>query len=206
VKKAPAKRAARTFPFSLWREGLKIIDGLACQPLRYPERYSDRMLAAELGLRLAGKPAGGGTLPPAPAGPPPRVIWVDAGDEVIVHLDSIQARALDGLLAVSIDLECDQTGRKTLVSVFATGKPGDPAGLVCTTDELPRGNALLAGRWGAAVQSALWSSLLGLVNDHARERALEPLGITAAAGALQLVAGQPAALQPAQPLRPRPRK
>jgi hypothetical protein len=56
------------------------------------------------------------------------------------------------------------------------------------------------------VQSALWSSLLGLVNDHARERALEPLGITAAAGALQLVAGQPAALQPAQPLRPRPRK
>jgi hypothetical protein len=118
------------------------------------------------------------------------VIWVDAGDELLVHLDSIRVRLLDRIIAVSIDLECDQTGRTPLICVFATGAADDPAGLFCATDELPRGNVLLAARWGDVVQSAVWASLLGLVQDHAAERHLVPVGLAASAGALRLQTAQ----------------
>jgi hypothetical protein len=39
---------------------------------------------------------------------------VDAADEVLVHLDSIQVRFLDRMIVVSVDLETDQTSRAPL--------------------------------------------------------------------------------------------
>jgi hypothetical protein len=199
AKKPPESKAKPRDLIDLIEGGVKIIEGMVCKPARYPERFNEQRLTQEMKLRLVGKAAAGGTLPPSTAGPPRKVIWVDAGDEVLVHLDSMQVRLLDRTIVMSIDLETDQTGRTPLVCVYATGGPDDPAGLVATTDELPRGNALLAGRWGAAVQAACWSALLGLVTDHAKERGLEPLGISASRGALRLVAGKPPALAPGQP-------
>jgi hypothetical protein len=157
-----------------------------CPPLRIPDRLDETALGAEVGVRLAGAPADG-TDPPEQI--PDKVIWVDKGDEVLVHLDSITTRVLDRMLLVSVDLETDQTGRATLVVPFAVGGGGDPAGLIAVTDELPRGNGLLASRWGEAVQAAVWATLLGIASDHAKERASSPLGITAFRGALNLHAG-----------------
>jgi hypothetical protein len=117
------------------------------------------------------------------------VIWVENGDEVLVHLDSMRVRVLDGIVLVSVDLETDQTGRTPLVVSFAVGKANDPAGLVAVTDEFPRGNGLLASRWGRALQAAAWASLLGVANDHATERASAPLGIAATQGRISLTAG-----------------
>ena len=57
------------------------------------------------------------------------------------------------------------------------------------TDEYPRGEGSLAARWGEAVQAALWSTLLGLAQDHASERGKAPSGISAATGVLTLHAG-----------------
>jgi hypothetical protein len=120
---------------------------------------------------------------------PNKVIWVDGGDEVLVHLDSMLTRILDGVVIVSLDLETDQTGRTPLVVLFAVGAADDPAGLVAVTDEFPRGNGLLASRWGASVQAAAWAGLLGLATDHASERGASPLGIAAVKGQLSLSAG-----------------
>jgi hypothetical protein len=117
------------------------------------------------------------------------VIWVDRGDEVLVHLDSISIRISVGVLLVSVDLETDQTGRTPLVVTLALGVPGDPAGLVAVTDELPRGNGLLAARWGQTLQQAVWASLLQVAGDHAAERGLHPLGITASESFITLLAG-----------------
>src|SRR5688572_6890010 len=47
-------------------------------------------LASEIGIRLTGTPADGSDLPEGPS--PQKVIWVDAGDEVLVHLDSTRVR------------------------------------------------------------------------------------------------------------------
>lgn len=160
-----------------------------CYPLRFPERYGEQALTAELGIRLAGNPADGTRLPEGER--PGKVIWVDAGDEVLAHLDSLKIRLLDSLIVASIDLECDQTGRTPLVCVFATGRSTDEAGLLVTTDELPRGNALLAARWGEVVQNAIWSVLTNLLRDHADERRIMPVGLSATTGALQLIAAPP---------------
>ncbi len=139
-------------------------------------------------MRLAGT-AANGVPTAASATPPAQVIWVDHGNEVLVHLDSTAVRILDRLVLVSVDLETDQTGRTPLICSFAVSGPGELGGLVATTDDLPRGSGVLASSWGQQLQSAVWSSLLGLSNDHAAERNLAPRALSASAGTLSLNAG-----------------
>ena len=155
-----------------------------CPPLKIPDSFDEKALTSTLTVRLAGTPVDGSKS--AFQAAPQKVIWVDRGDEVLVHLDSIQTRILERTLLVSVDLETDQTGRTPLVVAFALGNPNDPAGLVSATDELPRGNGLLASRWGRVVQEAIWASMLGLAGDHAQERDSAPLSITLSRGALHL--------------------
>jgi hypothetical protein len=93
------------------------------------------------------------------------------------------------MVLVSVDLETDQTGRTPLVCSFAVSSAGELGGLVATTDDLPRGLGTLASAWGQQLQTAVWSTLMGLVNDHASERSLTPRAISASAGTLSLHAG-----------------
>ena len=157
-----------------------------------PDVLTEATLPAALVARLAGAPAAGadssGTTSTT-ATPPTNVIWVEAGDEALVHLDSTRAKILDRLLLVSVDLETDQTGRATLVVSLAVGGDGDLAGLVATTDELPRGNGLLAARWGHILQDAVWSALLAIAQDLARAHGGVPIGISAVPGLLKFVSG-----------------
>lgn len=159
-----------------------------CPPPRVPDEFDEPQLAAALGMRLAGTSADGSLQQGETA---TSVVWVDGGDEVLVHLDSTQVRLLDRTLLVSVDLESDQTGRTPLVVAFALGDPNDPAGLVAVTDDLPRGHPLLAARWGHALQDAVWASLLGLAQDHADERAAAPRGLGLSPGRLRFKAGPP---------------
>jgi hypothetical protein len=156
-------------------------------PTKIPDTVDGPGIAVLLTVRLAGTPADGS----APAGTPPgKVVWVDGGDSVLVHLDSTSTQIVGQSVLVSIDLESDQTGRTPLVVAFAL--PADEtAGLVVATDEYPRGNGLLASRWGAAVQAAAWSAMLSLASDHAAERELAPRGLAIVGGRLHLLAGQP---------------
>jgi hypothetical protein len=157
-------------------------------PPKIPDQFDPLALSSALQVRLGGTPADGSAAS-APAGN--QVIWVDSGDEVLVHLDSIQAKILDRLVLISIDLESDQTGRTPLIVSFGLGSATDPAGLVAATDEYPNGDGRLAARWGEAVQAALWSTLLNLSQEHAAERGKAPVGISASPGALTLHAGNP---------------
>ena len=156
--------------------------------LLIPDSFTETALAAELGKRLAGTPA-----ETAPALSTRRitgqVIWVDAGSEVMLHLDSTKVHIADGLLVVSVDFDCDQTGRTPLIAAFGMNKGADAAGLFSTTDELPRGNGLLAARWGRIYQDAIWAALTGLLSDHAAERKLFPLALVCAKSTLTLHSG-----------------
>ena len=157
-----------------------------CPPPKISDQLDEKTLTGHLVTRLGGSPADGS---PSPSQMPEKVIWVESGDEVLVHLDSMQTVILDGVILVSVDLESDQTERTTMVVSFAVGKANDPAGLIAVTDEFPRGNGVLASRWGRALQAAAWSSLLALATDHATERSAAPLGISAIKGSLSLTAG-----------------
>jgi|SRR5579872_27983 len=166
------------------------IAGSQPPPLKIPDAFTEATLATELGQRLSGPPAAGGaTLTRQRAAG--QVIWVDAGSEVMVHLASVQTHIADGLLLVAVDFECDQTGRTTMVASFAMNSGSDAAGLFSATDELPRGNGLLAARWGRIYQDAVWAALTGLISDHAAERKLFPLGLICAKGMLTLRSGTP---------------
>ncbi len=160
----------------------------ACPPPKIPDHFDAPTLSSALGVRLTGTSANGAAL----AGPiGNQVVWVDAGDEVLVHLDSIQIKILDRMVLISLDLESDQSGRTPLIVSFALGNATDPAGLVAVTDEYPRGGGSLAARWGEAVQAALRSTLLGIAQEHAAERGKAPVGISAAPGTMTLHAGDP---------------
>jgi hypothetical protein len=148
----------------------------------------DSIAGAAIGRLLLPRLAGTAISPaPLPASPPERVVWVDGGDEVLVHLDSVMTQIVGAAVLVSIDLETDQTGRTPLVVAFAIGA-GDDAGLVAATDQLPRGNGMLAARWGAAVRDAAWGALLSLAGDHAAERGMAPHSLSLANGQLHLTA------------------
>jgi len=161
--------------------------------LKIPDSFNEQSLAAALSQRLAGSSAIGTSIPATGA---QAVIWVDRGDEVLVHLDSVRTKINAGMLLVSVDLETDQTGRASLVVVLAMGNASDPAGLLATTDDLPRGNGMLAARWGKTLQNAVCGSLLAVASAHASERLAAPVGISAAAGVLQFHAGAAPVIAP----------
>jgi hypothetical protein len=152
-----------------------------------PDQLTPAQLGNLLQARLTGTPASGGASSGGAA--PAAVVWVDRGDEVLVHLDSTTIAITDGCVLVAIDLESDQTGRTPLVTSFALGTSA-AAGLVVATDEFPRGNATLAARWGPAVQAAAWAALLSVAADHATERGQSPIGMTVSGGQLHLLAGE----------------
>jgi hypothetical protein len=161
-----------------------------CPPYKIPDQLGEADLTAQISVRLVGTTANGVPIvTPAGTPPPNKVIWVDHGSEVLVHLDSTAVRILDRMVLVSVDLETDQTGRTPLVCSFAVSGAGELGGLVATTDELPRGLGTLASAWGQQLQTAVWSTLMGLVNDHASERSLTPRALSASAGTLSLQAG-----------------
>lgn len=151
------------------------------------DQFNETTLAVAISRRLAGTSAANGTT--APAATQKAVIWVDRGDEVLIHLNSVRVKIADQLLLFSVDLETDQTGRTPLVTAFALGDDKDPAGLVAVTDDLPRGNGALASRWGKILQEALWASVLAILTDHAQVARGVAMGISAKAGSLQLHLG-----------------
>jgi hypothetical protein len=120
---------------------------------------------------------------------------VDGGDEVVVYLDSLQTRIIDGMLVVAVDVETDQNPRGAMILRYAVGAHDDPAGLVAVTDDVPHGEPLLVARWGRILQSAIWASLVNLARAHAEEQGHIPTGIAAGGGAL-VVHTAPAAFDP----------
>lgn len=157
---------------------------------KIPNQLGETDLTTHLTVRLAGTAANGVPISSDSSSPAlSKVVWIDHGNEVLVHLDSTSVRILDRMVLVSVDLETDQTGRTPLVCSFAVSGQGELGGLVATTDELPQGSGMLASCWGQQLQSAVWSSLMGIVNDHAAERDLAPRALSASAGNLSLNAG-----------------
>jgi hypothetical protein len=162
-----------------------------CPQPKVADNYTAQELARAVTLHLSGTPADGSrTISSSISGP---VVWVDKGDEVLVHLESVQTRLQNDSLLISVDLETDQTGRQPLVMALSLSNGNDGLGLIATTDELPRGNGVLAARWGAPLQSAIWASLLKMSQQHAFERNLAPRGISISGNALSFHADAPLA-------------
>jgi len=92
----------------------------------------------------------------------PKVVWQDEGRRVVLHTDSLALRSLDGWLLINLDLETDQTKRKTIQIVFFTGRKSESDGVqaACTINAQGPEAAQLADAWGREVQRVLWDAVL----------------------------------------------
>ena len=88
------------------------------------------------------------------------VVWTEDGSEVIVHTDTLQINAQTGLLTISVEMSCDQTGRSTVTVRFFIGDQDDLSNLVGVKEESPDGPPILVGRWAQPLQDVVWSVLL----------------------------------------------
>lgn len=152
-------------------------------------QVNESELTTELRQRLAGSPLDTVTEPDVGGlgAPPDRVIWVENGHELLVHLDSLVARVRPGLVLVSLDVEADQSGRTTVVVPFAVSESkGDEGNLIAVTEEYPRGDPAVVSHWGVTIQEGLWAALLGIVAGAADQRGHLPTAIAAAEGVLHL--------------------
>ncbi|HEX5354828.1 MAG TPA: hypothetical protein VFW93_01325 [Aquabacterium sp.] len=151
-------------------------------------RMDEVSMAAAIARRLS-PPS---SLPAKGFGFPPAVVWTDAGDDILLHLSSLRVVLRSGLIVVSLDLACDQTGREALVMPFSVAASRDQAGLLAVTEELPRGQGLLVGRWGKLLQDAVWAALLSIVQEYAGRLNKLPFGLAAEHGVLSLHVADPA--------------
>lgn len=88
------------------------------------------------------------------------VIWEDAESDVVVHLDKLRFAIKPGLILFELTLEADGTGLLPMVISFKIGNDANTASLTISTEHLPRGEQLMAHRWGEIVQEHLWFALL----------------------------------------------
>jgi len=99
-------------------------------------------------------------------GDAPRVIWADAGDEVLLLLDQLRVDVVRGAIAIVAPLQADDLQIEQVVTRFVLGLDADGR-LTGTTDGRPLTGGPLAARWGAALQEALWGALVALI-EHDR--------------------------------------
>lgn len=90
----------------------------------------------------------------------PSFLWADGDSELLVHAARTRVTFGDGLVLVSLTVECEQTGRAEVVVAFAVGSDARAAGMVAATETRPRGPAILVDRWGDAITAAAWKALL----------------------------------------------
>ena len=90
------------------------------------------------------------------------VVWTDGDAEVVLYPERLRAALRPGLVLLEARLAADQTGAQPapLTVPFSVGKGIPDAALFAVTEEVPRGDPLLAARWGTLVQDALWLAIL----------------------------------------------
>jgi len=98
------------------------------------------------------------------------VVWTHGDSEALVQPARTRVALQPGLLLVDLVIDTDQTGTADLVIALRVGASARDATLVAVTEETPRGNALLAARWGAIAQNEVWDALLRVGQVQLRRR------------------------------------
>lgn len=88
------------------------------------------------------------------------VLWHDAESELLVRPADTRVRLAPGFLLVELRVACDQVPDDRLVLPFRIGRSPNEAAAVAVSEALPRGNALLASRWGAIATPVVWHAVL----------------------------------------------
>ena len=117
--------------------------------------------------------------PTATSSPPPALLWEDAGNRLLVQLAGVKAAIGDGFIELAIPVSCDQAPSAEVTVTFVTGTPTNPSGGVTTTEDHPRGPAVIVETWHEPLIAFAWqvvliatAALSGAVGTDASGRAL----------------------------------
>jgi len=112
----------------------------------------------------------------AAAAPGNRVVWTSRSGEVLALLGKTRADTRQGIVAVGITLESEETGATELTVPLRVGDGKTEAGLVAAASLLPEGNIRLAQLWGEAVVATAWQALLDVAVTVAAGLGTDQLG------------------------------
>ena len=112
-------------------------------------------LATRMRDRLGGSAARG-----------PTIVWQQPGGQrLLVYINSLEARPVDGWLLCNLDAATDQTKRQRLQFVYFLGRrgEGDRQQAAATINAPTVQAAQLAATWGSELQRVLWDAVLDAV-------------------------------------------
>jgi hypothetical protein len=118
------------------------------------------------------------------------VVLLTDGDSELL-LNPARSRALIGesMVLVVLGVECDQTGPAEVVVPFAVGSEGATAGMIMATEHVPRGPAVVTGRWGEALVAMAWEALVAVTAGLSRHAGTDLDAAPLIPGALLAVKG-----------------
>ena len=111
-----------------------------------------------------------------------RLVWAEAGDEVVVDLTRTRVAVRTGVVLIAINLQTDDTQLdRTRRAVGDRDSEGDLR-LLAVTPRAPEGPAGLVLRWGDAVDCCRLGALIDVVAELAQAAGSDGAGCAAAAG------------------------
>jgi hypothetical protein len=147
VKAQVAKQLAPILPGQITRTG---------------SAAGDRMIAPQdLAALITGAAVTAAGMDPATTPmPPPAVLWQDSGNELLVRLAGVHADLGNGFIELTVPVSCDQTGDAKVTVTFVTGTPDRPTGGIATTENRPRGPAVIVENWHEQLIAFCWHTLV----------------------------------------------
>ena len=122
------------------------------------------------------------------------VLLAEGDSELLVDPGRSRVRVGEGMVLVVLAVECDQTGPAEVTVPFAVGSDGATAGMVMATEQVPRGPAIVTGRWGEALVAMAWEALVAVMAGLSRHAGTDldaapliPGALVAATGSITVV-------------------
>lgn len=94
-----------------------------------------------------------------------QVIWTKGTRRLLVFVDSLKVRSVDGWLLAQLDAQTDQTGRQTLKFIFYAGRQheGEGTHAAVVTHAATVQAAQIAEVWEHDLQRVLWDAVLDAI-------------------------------------------
>ncbi len=107
------------------------------------------------------------------------VVWRDAESELLVYPGETRVRIAPGFVFVELRVATDQTGVDSLVIPLRVGRSPNQAVATAVSESVPRGNAIIAARWGTVATTITWHALLRAGQDLlARRKLAQPMQVS----------------------------
>lgn len=137
-------------------------DTVPTMPLRAGAAGADRSLpAASLRFLVSGAAVVAAGLDPAKVSPPaPPVLWTSDAGRLLVRVGEVTAALGTGTIVVTIPVTCDETGPADVTVTFVTGSPEQPSGGIATTEDHPRGPAVVVENWAEPLVAYAWHTVV----------------------------------------------